>query len=295
MGFVKYEIFHKVAEVGNFTKAGFELNLTQSAVSHAISSLEKQFGFPLFHRWKNGVTLTQEGEKMLKRVRQVLIAEEFVQQEAAEILGVTKGKIRIGTFTSISTNWLPFIIQRMEQNYPGIEIELKEGDYFEIEHMLINGEIDCGFINNVSTSQLQFLPLIHDELVCIASKSSPLYQKENINIKEIEDEPFILSSYNGTNDILAIFEKYNVKPNVRFELYDERSIISMVEHGLGVTILPRLLLKNIPNNVQLLPIKEESYRIIGIAMKHQISPATKMFIKELKNWLASNENVSYIQ
>lgn len=295
MGFVKYEIFHKVAEVGNFTRAATDLKLTQSAVSHAISNLEKHFGFPLFHRGKNGVSLTQEGEKMLQAIRQVLSAEELVQQEASEILGVTKGKIRIGTFSSISMKWLPFIIQRMEEKFPNLQIELKEGDYFQIEQMLINGEIECGFINNISSAQFQYIPLIRDELVCIVSEKSELYDKSQIEIKQIVLEPFILSSYNGTNDILTLLEKYNVKPTIRFELFDERAIISMVENGLGVTILPKLVLNNLPKNVRVIPIKEESYRIIGIAMKHQISPATKAFVKELKNWLSTNENVAYIQ
>lgn len=295
MGYVKYEIFNKVVEVGNFTKAGLDLNMTQSAISHAISSLEKEFGFPLFHRGKNGVTITQEGEIMLQRIRQVLTAEELVQQEAANIIGVTKGKVRVGTFSSISMKWLPFIIQQMERNFPGIQIELKEGDYFQIEQMLSNGEVDCGFINNISSSQFQFIPLIRDEIVLIASENSKFYHKNQVEIESVQEEPFILSTYNGTNDILTIFDKYNVKPNIRFELFDERAIVAMVENGLGITMLPKLVLKNIPKNVRVIPIKEESYRIIGLAMRYQISPATKMFVKELKNWLATNEKVAYIQ
>ena len=90
MSLVKYEILTKVAEVASFTKAADALGLTQSAVSHAVSSLEKEFGFALIHRSRVGVTLTSEGQTMLRAMRQVLDAQELLQQEAAHIHGVTR-------------------------------------------------------------------------------------------------------------------------------------------------------------------------------------------------------------
>lgn len=291
MSLVKYEIFIKVAEVGSFTRAGQILGLTQSAVSHAILSLEKEFSFNLIHRSKNGVRLTPEGQLLLNAMRQVLQANELLKQEAAKIVGVTKGTVRIGTFSSISSKWMPNIIQMMEEKYPGIKIELHEGDYFEIEHWLINGEIDCGFLNHTKSNQFDFHPLINDRLLCIVSSESFLFHKEVIDIMEVESEPFIMSSYNGTNDVVMIFEQYGVKPNIRFELYDEAGIISMVEHHLGISILPQLVLKELGNNVRAIPIKQESYRTIGLATKHQVSPATDKFIEILKEWLSNNENV----
>lgn len=295
LSLVKYEIFSKVAELGNFTRAGEVLGLTQSAISHAISSLEKDFGFALVHRSKNGVKLTSEGQSLLTSMRSVMQAEERLKQEASNILGVTKGKVRIGTFSSISSKWMPKIIQIMDRKYPGIKIELQEGDYYQIEQWLSDGDIDCGFLNRAHSKQFQFLPLIRDELLSIASSESKLFHKEVIDIKEVEAEPFVLTSYNGTNDVLAIFNRYGIKPTVRFELFDEKGIISMVEHHLGISILPQLVFDQLPSNVRAIPIKQESYRTIGLATKHQPSPATEKFIEILQSWLSTNENVKKVE
>ncbi|MBP1081632.1 DNA-binding transcriptional LysR family regulator [Bacillus capparidis] len=172
MSIIKYEILNKVAEVNSFTKAADLLGLTQSAVSHAIHSLEKEFGFALVNRNRSGITLTNEGDTMLLTIRKVLHFNEKVQQEAANIVGLTKGTIRIGIFTSVSTNWLPNIVKLMEAKYPDIRIELLEGDYIEIEQWLLSGEIDCGFINVSHSNQFDVIPLTKDRLLCIVSSES---------------------------------------------------------------------------------------------------------------------------
>ncbi|HWL23998.1 MAG TPA: LysR family transcriptional regulator [Ureibacillus sp.] len=284
MSLFKYEIFNKTAEIGSFTKAGEQLGLTQSAVSHAISSLEKEFGFELIHRSKNGLKLTTDGQIMLNAIRQVLQAQELLKQEAANINGVTKGTVRIGTFSSISTKWLPIIIQKMEQEYPGIQIKLFEGDYYEIEQMLLDGVIDCGFLNHPYSNLFSYTPLFRDRLLCIVSKKSPLFKKDMVDIKDIELEPFIMTSYNGTNDVKTILDMYNIKTNIRFELFDENGIVSMVEHGLGISILPELVLNKLPMDVRAIPLQQNCYRTIGIATKQSHSPATAKFIEVLTSF-----------
>lgn len=289
MSLVKYEILNKVAEVQSFTKAADQLGLTQSAISHAISSLEKEFGFHLIHRNRSGVTLTADGETMMRAMRQVLSAEELLRQEAAHILGVAKGTVRVGLISTISASWMPGIIKMMDERYPGIAISLREGDYYEIEQWIMSGEIDCGFMNRSSSKQLDFLPLKRDSLLCIVSSKSPLYDEERIDLKQIEHEPFILPSYRGTNDVVTTFEKYHIKPNIRFELFDEQGILSMVSHHLGVTIFPQLAIRSLPDNVRALPLVQESYRTIGLSTKQKLSPATEKFIEVLTLWLQENE------
>lgn len=287
MSLVKYEILNKVGEVHSFTKAAELLGLTQSAVSHAISSLEKEFGFNLIHRNRTGVTLTEDGIMMLIAMRKVLTAEERLRQEAAHILGVDKGTVRVGLFSTISTHWMPNIIHLMEQQYPGIQIELREGDYYEIEQWLLNGEVDCGFLNRTSSKQFDFIPLKRDPLLCIVSSKSPLYDKEEVDLNEIDELPFIMPYYKGTNDVIANFEKYNVRPNIRFHLIDEKGILSMVEHHLGISILPQLAMAGLMNNVRTLPLKQESFRTIGLSTKQKLSPAAQKFVEVLKQWLAT--------
>ncbi len=285
MSLVKYEILNKVAEVSSFTKAADALGLTQSAVSHAVSSLEKECGFALIHRSRTGVTLTSEGQTMLRAMRQVLDANELLQQETAHILGVTRGKLRIGVISSISSNWMPEIIRIMDNQFPGIQVELREGDYYEIEQWLQSGVVDAGFLNGQKSEQFQFIQLVQDPLLCIVSNQSSLYNRAEIDIAELEDMPFIMTSYRGTNDVKVLLEQYHVKPNIRFELSEEVGIISMISHHLGISILPRLVINRLPSSLKAIPLKQGGYRTIGLAMKHQASPVTKKFAEILSAWL----------
>ena len=107
----------------------YDIKLRQKPVEHIQSNLEKELGFTLFHRSRGGLTLTNEGRSMLVSIRKVLHYDEQVQQEAAKITGLMKGTVKVGTFTSVSSTWLPEIIKSMEQSYPYIRIELIEGDY----------------------------------------------------------------------------------------------------------------------------------------------------------------------
>lgn len=293
MSIIKYEIVTKVALLNSFTKAAEALDLTQSAVSHAVSSLEKQFGFVLFHRNRGGLTLTNEGEVLVRAMHRVLEAEEFVQQEATNLLGVTTGKIRIGVISSISSSWMPAVIEEMEAQFPGIVIELREGDYYEIEQWLVSGELDAGFLNDMTSAQFQYITLRHDPLLCVVSEASRFYQQTTIDIHDIAGEPFILIAYKGTNDVMELLQKYQVKVPIRFELSEEVGVLAMIRRNLGISILPKLSVQHLPQNVRLIPLEQGSYRTIGIALRNNPSPATKMFVQVLQNWLENTEEVRH--
>lgn len=289
MSLVKYEILNKVAEVKSFTKAADALALTQSAVSHAITNLETEFGFPLLNRNRSGITLTTEGETMLLAIRKVLQENEKVHQEAASLLGLAKGTIKIGIFKSVSTKWLPEIIQLMEKNYPEIQIQLKEGDYLEIEQWLLSGEIDCGFINITHSSQFQIISLKKDPLLCVVSNQSALYHQKTVSFEDLEKEPFIMPTYGGYHDIKQLFEEQGVQPEIRFELMDESAILSMITHHLGISILPEMLLDSIPQELRAIPFQVDSYRSIGLATRYHLSPAAKKFAETTQTWLQNSD------
>ncbi|MCM3542407.1 LysR family transcriptional regulator [Priestia megaterium] len=289
MSLVKYEILNKVAEVKSFTKAADALALTQSAVSHAITNLESEFGFLLVNRNRSGITLTTEGETMLLAIRKVLQENEKVHQEAASLLGLAKGTIKIGIFKSVSTKWLPEIIRLMKKNYPEIQIQLKEGDYLEIEQWLLSGEIDCGFINITHSSQFHIISLKKDRLLCVVSDQSALYHQKTVSFEDLEKEPFIMPTYGGYHDIKQLFEEHDIQPDIRFELMDESAILSMVTHHLGISILPEMLLDSIPQELRAIPFQVDSYRSIGLATRYHLSPAAKKFAETTQAWLQDSD------
>jgi DNA-binding transcriptional LysR family regulator len=226
---------------------------------------------------------------MLLAIRKVLQENEKVHQEAASLLGLAKGTIKIGIFKSVSTKWLPEIIQLMEKNYPEIQIQLKEGDYLEIEQWLLSGEIDCGFINITHSSQFHIISLKKDRLLCVVSGQSALYHQKTVSFEDLEKEPFIMPTYGGYHDIKQLFEEHGIQPDIRFELMDESAILSMVTHHLGISILPEMLLDSIPQELRAIPFQVDSYRSIGLATRYHLSPAAKKFAEATQAWLQNSD------
>ena len=123
MTLLTYQVFKTVVDMGSFHKAADILGLTPSAISHAISSMEKELGFSVLTRSKSGITMTNAGEQLLPYVNAVLNSDESLQQVIAELNGLKQGKVKIGVFSSICTSWLPEILQSFRRKYEGITSE----------------------------------------------------------------------------------------------------------------------------------------------------------------------------
>lgn len=286
----RFEVFYTVVESGSLTKAGEILNLTQSGISHAITSLETELGFSLLTRGRSGICLTSNGERILAYIRDILILNDRMKQEAAAINGVEVGIVRIGTFTSVTTQWLPHIIKQFQDDHPGIVLKLFEGDYSTLEQWISNGEIDCGFLTLPTPKSFEFLPLKKDRMLCILSDQHPFHNQDKVSFKQIEAESLIMPKEGWDNEINQVFKENNIKPNVKFEVSDDQAIMAMVQNNLGISIRPEMTLSHVPNNVRILNLEKESFRFIGIATKPNISPATKKFIDCVHSWL-SDQNL----
>lgn len=287
MSIAKYEIFRKVVEVGGLTSAAESLGLTQSAVSHAIASLEDEFGFLLLARNRTGVRLTVNGERILKHVHEILSGNEQLKQEVAAINGLEVGTIRIGTFSSVAIHWLPGMMKQFLYDHPSIDIKLVQGNYNEIEAWIKNGEIDFGFLSLPSAESFETIPLERDRMVCIVSKEHPLCQQSRIRYDQIEKELFIMPTYSCDQDVRRILQLHACKPHVQFQAGNDHAIIAMVENGLGISIISEMFVKECTHNVIPIELEDGMYRTLGIAipsLKHA-SPATRKFIDHAQLWL----------
>jgi DNA-binding transcriptional LysR family regulator len=287
MTIFKYKIFHSVIETGSLTKAAEAMNLTQSGVSHAIASLESEFGFQLLTRDRSGITLTSNGERILARIRETLQADERLRQEVAAIKGLEVGTIRIGTFLSVSSQWLPGIIKEFQSNHPALEIRLFEGDYDEIERWIANGTVDFGFVSLPSVRSFEVIPLVKDEMFCILPTEHPLKQQKKIFFEQIEKEPFIMPKWGINDDVRRIFHENNVKPQVKYEVAEDQAIIAMVQNGLGISIMPKMVLRYSTHKVRSISLAKPAYRNIGIALNSakNTAPAAAKFMDFLQGWL----------
>ena len=121
-----YQVFSTVIQEGTFQKAALKLNVTPSAVSHSITQLETELGFPVFIRSRSGAELTANGRTILPIIQEILNSQARLEQEAADINGLNAGSIRIGAFSSVCINWLPPIIQSFKKQYPHIDISVSQ-------------------------------------------------------------------------------------------------------------------------------------------------------------------------
>lgn len=286
----KYEILRCVVESGSLTKAGERLRLTQSGVSHALASLEAEIGFPLLTRERSGVQLTANGELVLKYVREILQCNDRLRQKVAEIKGLEIGTVRIGTFASVSSQWLPGIIKEFKAQYTEIEIQLAEGDYDDVNRWILDGTVDFGFVALPVAQTFAFIPLSREKMVCILPKDHPLGGQEKIAFAQINGADFIMPKWGNTDDVRRILRKNQLTPTIKYEVVEDQAIISMVKNGLGISILPEMVLRQSAqaSEVQVVDLEETAYRTIGIALQsmQRISPAAKKFLFCIRAWLA---------
>ena len=197
--------------------------------------------------------------------------------------GLKSGIIRIGTFSSVATHWLPKIIKAFQADYPQIEYELLLGDYTEIEKWISERRVDFGFLSLPTLPQFETLFLAQDELMVLLPKGHPLENCEVFPMNALCQDPFLLLEKDKNIVVSDIFRKNHLKPDIRFTTWDDYAIMSMVEAKLGISILPNLVLQRIPYRVVIKRLEIPAYRKIGLAMldKKGVSSAVKEFLKYL--------------
>lgn len=285
MNLFQIEIFIKVVDIGNFTKAGELLGMTQSGISHNISSLESELGIILLNRGRNGISLTDSGERIIRNMRNILTEAESIKQETASILGIKKGKIRIGSFSSFSSKMIPTIMSSFRKEFKGIEIEFYEGSYEQIIRWVEDGKVDIGFTSlNRSTVGLDCIPLIKDRFVLIIPNDHRLREYEQVKVEEIGGEDFIMPRSGCEISIQAYLKEQGVSPQVQLSAVDNQTIIAMVREGLGLTIIPELALANDSIDLMIKPlVPEPSREIVLITKPHKtLPPVVRAFINTVQ-------------
>ena len=290
MNLTKYEALAAVVEQGSLTRAAESLRCTQSNLSHSLDSLEKELGFPLLKRGRGGVKLTAEGERLMPSVRALLASAEQLNQTAAAIRGLDTGTVRIGAFTSVAVHWLPGVLKEFQADYPNVDFKLLNGDYHDVEQWLEDGSVDIGFVNVPCALGCECITLMEDRLLAILPLGSRFANYPKFPLVECETEPFISLLESSDHDARRALEAAGVQPNVRFYTKDDYAILAMVEQGLGMSIMPELLLKGRHDRLQILPLIPEAKRTIGmaIAASEKAGPATRRFADYVVRYVKEN-------
>ena len=287
MDIKKWKVMLAVDDYGSFTRAGEELGYTQSGITQMMKALEKEVGLPLFIKANHGVTLTSEAKSLIPSIRALLNAEEVVSQDIAFLRGAQKGTIKIGTYLSCSIHWIPKIIREFQRQYPEILFKVIEGNEVDLADWIQERRVDIGFISYQKGLHYHFLPAMDDELYAVLPKGHPFTAYDEIPLDWFQNTPFIITEYSPGNDVHRILNQYNIKPDIRYITISEFSSLSMVEHELGLTILPGLLLRGQSGNFETRPLAPRAYRQLGLAFCSQdaLSPATVIFLKYAKDFL----------
>lgn len=292
MTLLTYQVFKTVAEMGSFHKAADVLGLTPSAISHAISAMEKELGFAVLTRNKSGVALTNYGEHILPYVNAVLNSDESLQQVVAEYKGLKTGTVKVGCFSSACTTWIPGMIKSFEEKYPDIKIEVFEGTYDDVRYWIKNGIVDFGFLSASSAGDLPIEIFYRDPLLCITPTDFEKDEtKEKITIDEMRDQHFVVQRESTDADIQNYLRSNSLDIQTSYHVVDDLSTIIMVASGFGICIMPELVMKDIPYDVKQYHMDPPAYREIGLACLNPafMAPAVRTLyqhvIKEYSNTL----------
>lgn len=274
-----------VAEFGNFSEAGLQLNLSQSAVSHAIASLEAELGVVLLSRGRFGAYPTPIGEQVIDYARQVLSMLKKMVEVANLEKGLHGGNVRIACFRSVATHVLPAVIAQFRQRFPEINVTISEyNDCAVVEQALREGRADIGFTLLPTSDEFETWEFFRDDYIALLPPDAKLNDVQ-LTWQELASFPFILAS--GSACYLPISNylkasKYPIK--LAYQLNEDSTIISMVSQGLGASIMPRLAAEPIPPQVRVCSLPLPLERVIGVAVLASAlhSPAIFAFLDTLK-------------
>ncbi len=257
-----------------------DLEVSQSAVSRAIASLEAELGVPLLLRGRFGARLTAVGERVMTHARQMLELRELIDYEVNLDKGLYNGRLRIASFRSAATHLLPVNIARFSNRFPRVEIVLVELDPAGVEQSLREGQTDIGLVPLPRSEEFKTLEIAQDEYVVLLPKTDPPPPKE-LTWEMLSAYSFILFNYaECTSAVRDHWAKWGQSLQVAYTIKEDSTIVSMVAQGLGAAVLPRLAALPIPEDVYVRSLPIRLNRSIGAATLANTppAPAAKMFL-----------------
>ena len=285
----KLEELAMAVHMGSFTRAAETLGYTQSGLTHMMNSLEKDIGFALLVRSRTGIRLTAAGERVFPMIQELLRASETLEGEIRRINTRREETIRVAAYASIAMHWLPEIIQRFRDTHPEVTVDIQMGSVEEVYRWVREDRVDMCFASRQEGVSLEWTHLRDDPLLVILPPDYDLQGREQLDIHALQGMDFLMPSLGFHLDIMRALG--SVEPNIRKTQVSDSVIISMVEHGLGVSVLSELVLKGRRDNVVAVPMDPPAARELGIAVrsKKELRPIARRFITEAKEILESDQ------
>ena len=281
-----------ISETRSFTIASEQMNMTQPAVSRAVSSLEDELGVTLLVRdRRRGVSLTPVGERIVRIFREILQGYEKVDQEISSEKGLETGCVRIGAFPVAASYFVPAMISHVKQQYPNLEFTIVEGTIADVQEWVDNRQIDVGLLIPSEQTTDSF-PIYREAIFAVMRDDHPLMAKNIISPEDLREEPMMLWKAGYEPPVLKWFESAGVTPQVKYILYNYRTTLQMILAGEGLAVMSELSLLDLPKGISLKRLSPKAYRDIHlttgplkdctIAVKTFIEAAQKLFPFEVE-------------
>lgn len=275
------QLIVKIADLGSFTKAGQELNMSQPAVSRAVHILEEELGVILLTRnRRQGVMLTDIGERIVRIFRGILDGYDKVEQEVDREKGLQTGIVRIGVFPVASSYFVPKIIGHIIKKHPNIRFDILEGTISEIKEWIELRRIDVGFILS-PVGEFETFHLHREELFAVLRDDHPLSAKAVIHAEDLLDHSLIVCKAGYESPVFEWFTNSGKTLHAKYSLYNNMTALQFIQEGMGVAVMAELSLLHLPDNVVLRKLNPPGFRDIFMAVIsfEDCSIAAKMFIK----------------
>ena len=264
----KLEALMMSVDLGSFTRAAEVLGYTQSGLTHMMNSLEKEIGVPLLERGRSGVRLTPEGERVAPAIRDFLDSASRLDAALTQAGDVRREAIRVGTYASMGVHWLPGIIQRFREECPDVDVDIRMADHVDVPYeLLAQGKMDAILVSPQDEGQYEWVHLADDPMFAVLPKDFDTQGMTAFPLAAFEARDFIMPSQGFDKDIMRIFNRIGVKPHILPTWVDDPTVISMVSHGLGVSMMTELTVRGRTDGVKLLPVEPASSRELGLAVR----------------------------
>lgn len=286
----KIKALLRAIDLGSLSSAAEDLGYTQSGLTHMMNSLEDEFGLSLLIRNKSGVHLSPPGQKLLHDMKALVDASNRLEHSIEAVKEHSFSTLKIGAYSSVARTWLPSILESYKLISPETEFLLSMQDVRTLYEAVKNEELDCAVVSYQKDlmSGLSWTALRDDELVAILPGKYSV-EEGSFPVDYFSGMDFLMPSDGFDMDILPIFSKIPPKslPNFRYTNMDDAAIVSMVTHGLGVSILSRLIMQSVTEEIAVVSLTPKAHRKLGIIVKsrRQSDKSIKSFISTSKSVL----------
>jgi len=252
-----------VAEHGGFTRAAAVLGVSQSAVSHAVAGLERELGHALLHRDRSGVVVTAIGQAVLDDARQAVRAADRVAAHTQASGSQLVGELRLGGLPSTNVAVLPAMQREFCRRHPQARVLLLEGADEEVLEWTEHGLVDLGCVTE-AVGKVEGALLAEDEFMAVMDAEHPLAGQQSVAVGELADDPLITSASGCEPVTQQLFNEAGLPFRPGHRVTQLRTILTMIGLGLGVSIMPSLLLAELPPNVVAVPLRPSVPRRVWI-------------------------------